>query len=163
LAHGAKKILISQEIRDNSENLYSVDTKELWLFQKKYYILVAVGHTGKVSYARAYLSHSSKVAADFLDRLKFLVNGNLSVILTDNGSEFQKDFEAACRQSKLTRYYSRVRTPKDNPEVERMTRTLIYEWLNDGNCHENLYLFNKSITEFLIIYNSIRPINPLTI
>jgi hypothetical protein len=117
---------------------------------------VAVGHTGKVSYARAYLSHSSKVAADFLDRLKFLVNGNLSVILTDNGSEFQKDFEVACQENKLTRYYSRVRTSKDNPEVERMIQTLFYEWLNDGNCYENLYLFNKSITEFLIIYNSLR-------
>lgn len=156
--NGAKKQLITFEIRQKAEDLFSVDTKVLHLFGLKYYIITAIGHTGKLAYARAYWSHSSKVAADFLDRLEYLVGeDNLAIILTDNGSEFRKDFDEACRKKNLRRYYSRVRTPKDNPEVERFNRTLIYEWLNDGHCCENIDRFNKYLTEFLITYNNVRP------
>lgn len=154
----SKKQLISYDIRQKAEDLFSVDTKILWIFGLKYYIITAIGHTGKLAYARAYRSHTSSTAADFLDRLEYLVGeDNLAVILTDNGSEFKKDFDEACKQKNLTRYYSRVRTPKDNPEVERFNKTLIYEWLNDGHVSQDLYQFNKYITEFLITYNNVRP------
>ena len=124
--NGAKKQLISFDIRQTARNLFSVDTKIIWLFGLKYYIVCAVGHTGKLAYARAYRSHSSAAAADFLGRLEYLVGkDNMAIILTDNGSEFQKDFDQACKQKKLQRYYSRVMTPKDNPEVERLIKTLI--------------------------------------
>lgn len=153
-----KRELISYDIRHSVEDLFSIDTKVLWLFGLKYYILTAVGHSGKLAYARAYRSHTSATAVDFLDRLEYLVGrDNLAVILTDNGSEFQRDFDIACKEKNLRRYYSRVRTPKDNPEVERFNKTLIYEWLNDGHCCENLRRFNEHITEFLIIYNNVRP------
>lgn len=156
--NGAKKQLISFEIRQKAEDLFSIDTKVLHLFGLKTYIITAVGHTGKLAYAKAYRSHSSKVAADFLDRLEYLVGkDNLAVILTDNGSEFKKDFDEACQRKNLQRYYSRIRTPKDNPEVERFNKTLIEEFLNDGNCTSNLDDFNKLITDWLIIYNNVRP------
>lgn len=156
--NGAKKQLISYEIRQKAEDLFSIDTKVLYFFGLKYFIITAVGHAGKLAYARAYHSHSSRVAADFLDRLEYLVGSdNLAIILTDNGSEFKKDFDMACQRKKLTRYYSRVRTPKDNPEVERFNRTLIYEWLNDGHVSRDINQFNKYITEWLIIYNNVRP------
>ncbi|MEI8143548.1 MAG: integrase core domain-containing protein [Candidatus Berkelbacteria bacterium] len=153
-----KRQLISYDIRQKAEDLYSIDTKVLWLFGLKYYIITAVGHTGKLAYARAYRSHTSATAADFLERLEYLVGkDNLAIILSDNGSEFQKDFNETCGRKNIQRYYSRVRTPKDNPEVERLNKTLIEEWLNDGKCSENLDRFNKYITEWLIVYNNVRP------
>lgn len=156
--NGAKKQLISYEIRQKAEDLFSIDTKVLYLFGLRYYIITAVGHTGKLAYARAYGGHSSKTAADFLDRLEYLVGrDNIAIILTDNGSEFKKDFDIACQKKNLTRYYSRVRTPKDNPEVERFNRTLIYEWLNDGQVSKDINEFNRRLTNWLIIYNSVRP------
>jgi transposase InsO family protein len=156
--NGAKKQLITLEIRQKAEKLFSIDTKVLYLFGLRYYIITAVGHTSKLAYARASWSHSSKVAADFLGRLEYLVDkDNLAIILTDNGSEFRKDFDTACQQRNLQRYYSRVRTPKDNPEIERLNRTLIYEWLNDGHVSKDINQFNKYITEWLIIYNNVRP------
>ena len=155
--NGAKKQIISYEIRKNTKNLYCLDTKVLWLFGVKYYILVAIAHTEKVAYARAYTSHSSKAAADFLDRLEYLLGENIEVILTDNGSEFEKYFNEACMFRGITRYFSRVRTPKDNPVVERLIKTLIYEHLNDGNFSSNLDEFNRLITDWLIVYNDIRP------
>jgi transposase InsO family protein len=129
----------------------------LWLFGIKYYILVAVAHTGKFVYMRAYQTHSSFAARDFLARLEYLLGAAPEVILTDNGSEFEKHFEIACQQKQIKRYFSRVQTPKDNPEVERMNKTYIEEWLNDGKWSPNLYKMNKYITDFLIYYNHERP------
>ena len=36
----------------------------------------------------------------------------------------------------IQRYFSRVKTPKDNPEIERFNETLEYEWLIE-------YSFNR--------------------
>lgn len=155
--NGAKKQLISFNIRNTAKNLYSLDTKVLWLFGLKYYIVCAVAHTGKLAYARAYRTHSSFATSDFLARLEYLLQAKPEIILTDNGSEFQKHFANACKQRNIKRYYSRIRTPKDNPEIERFIKTLVYEWLNDGNWHPNLHKFNKNITQFLITYNTVRP------
>jgi len=146
--NGAAKQLISYAIRNTAKNLFSIDTKVLWLF---------IAHTGKFSYIRAYKTHSSFAARDFLARLEYLLGAAPEVILTDNGSEFLKHFEIACRQRGIKRYFSRYQTPKDNPEVERMIKTYIEEWLNDGKWSPNLYKMNKYITDFLIYYNNERP------
>lgn len=155
--NGAKKQLISWSIRQTAKNLFSLDTKVLNLFNTKYYIVFAVAHTGKLAYARAYTTHSSFAVKDFLSRLEYLLGARPEIILTDNGSEFQKHFDQACQEKHIKRYYSRVQTPKDNPEVERMIKTYIEEWLNDGKWSPKLYGMNKHITDFLITYNSIRP------
>lgn len=50
-----------------------------------------------------------------------------------------------------------MRTPKDNPEIERFIKTFVEEWLYDGHWSPDLVQFNKYITEWLIVYNGIRP------
>ena len=95
VTNGAKRQLISWDIRQEAKNLYSLDTKVLHLFGKKYYIPFAIGHTGKLAYARCYTTHSSFAVADFLARLEYLLGATPEIILTDNGSEFQKHFEEA--------------------------------------------------------------------
>ena len=156
-ANGAKKQLISWDVRQNAKNLYSLDTKVLHLFGQKYYVVFSVAHTGKIAYARAYTTHSSFAVKDFLSRLEYLLGARPEIILTDNGSEFQKHFKQACEQKNITRYYSRVHTPKDNPEIERMIKTYAEEWLCDGKWSPKLYQMNKYITDFIITYNTIRP------
>lgn len=155
--NGAKKQRISLSVRQSAKNLYSIDTKVLHLFGKKNYVVCALGHDEKIAYARAYSTHSSAAAADFLGRLSYLVNGKMEIILTDNGSEFAKHFDYACKQRGITRYFSKPRTPKDNPEIERLIKTFVEEWLNDGHWSPNLQQFNKYITNWLIVYNSVRP------
>jgi len=155
--NGAKKQWISLSIRQNANNLYSIDTKVLHLFGKKHYIVCAVAHDEKVAYARAYTTHSSAAASDFLARLIYLVGAAPEIVLTDNGSEFAKHFDHACKARGITRYFSHPQTPKDNPEIERLIKTFIEEWLNDGHWSPSLHKFNRHITEWLITYNSIRP------
>ena len=88
----------------------------------KRYILTAVDHSSKFGYARMYKSHSSKAAADFLYRLQYLINQRILNLQTDNGSEFVKYFEQVAITLGIDRYFSRVRTPKDNPEREGSRR-----------------------------------------
>lgn len=155
--NGAKKERISRVIRQAATWLFQLDTIVLHLFGQKRYILTAVEHTGKLGYAWVTSSHSSATARAFLDRLQALVERPITVILTDNGSEFQKYFAQACNEQRTTRYYSRPHTPTDNPECERFNRTLKEEWLSFGGWHTDIHAMNRSLTNWLIIYNSIRP------
>jgi transposase len=154
---GAKKQLISYQIRQTAKNLYSIDTKVLSLFGITYYIIMAVGHDSKIAYAKAYKRHRAEEAADFLDKLSYLLGSKPDIILSDNGSEFMKEFDQACKGQNIQRFWSRPHTPKDNPEAERLVKTYIYEHLNYGHWSDNIDKLNEYITSWLIEYNTVRP------
>jgi transposase len=123
----------------------------------KRYIFTAIDKFGKVAFARIYKSRSSYNARDFLLRLKYLLNGKMTNIQTDNGSEFNGSFKEACEKLKIQQYFNRTRTPKDNATNERFNRILQEEFLELGNFTPDIDLFNKNLTEWLIEYNFYRP------
>jgi transposase InsO family protein len=123
----------------------------------KRYIFTAVDKYGKVAYARMYKNKSSKNGEDFLHRLHFLLDGKIPRVGHDNGTEFEKYFKVACQKLQIEQYYSRVRTPKDNPNNERFNRTLQEEFIQLGNFHSDPQVFNRKLTEWLIEYNFRRP------
>jgi transposase InsO family protein len=123
----------------------------------KRYIFTAIDKYGKVAYARMYKNKSSYNGEDFLLRLHFLLNGNIPKVGHDNGTEFEKYFKLACQKLGIEQYYSRVRTPKDNPNNERFNRTLQEEFIDLGNYSSDPEVFNKKLTEWLIEYNFKRP------
>lgn len=124
---------------------------------QKRYILTAIDKYAKVAYARMYHKHNSLSAKDFLLRLSYLLDGKLDNLQTDNGSEFLKYFEAACTELNVPHYFSRTRTPKDNSVCERFNRTLQEEFIALGNMTEDIPLFNRNLTDWLIEYNFNRP------
>jgi transposase InsO family protein len=113
--------------------LFQLDTIVVYWNNLKRYILTAVDHATKLGYARMYKNKSSRSAADFLYRLRYLVNQPIENLQTDNGSEFAYEFERASAELGIQRYFSRVKAPKDNPEIERFNQTLEYEWLYNCN------------------------------
>jgi IS30 family transposase len=104
-----------------------------------------------------YTTKSSANAADFLNRVFFLLNGSCLNSLNDNGSEFHKEFIKACAALGINQYWSRNHTPKDNPVCERFNRTLEDEFLDFGNMTADTDVFNRKLTEWLIEYVFIRP------
>ena len=80
---------------------FQLDTKVIWCRPAKRYIFTAVDKNTKISFARMYKNHSSYSGRDFLLRLYFLLNNNLSYIQSDNGSEFNKYFEDVCENMKI--------------------------------------------------------------
>ena len=134
-----------------------LDTVETRWNSLKRYTFTAIDKYGKVAYARMYKNKSSKNGEDFLLRLYFLFDGKIPRVGHDNGSEFEKYFKAACQRLGIEQYYSRVRTPKDNPNNERFNRTLQEEFMDLGNFSPDPEVFNQRLTEWLIEYNYRRP------
>ena len=137
--------------------LFHLDTIVIYWNSLKRYILTAVDHATKIGYARMYKNKSSRSAADFLYRLRYLVGQPIENLQTDNGSEFAWEFERAAAKLGIQRYFSRVKTPKDNPEIERFNQTLEYEWLYDSNLSLDPEELNPRLTEWLVEYNFNRP------
>lgn len=137
--------------------LLCLDAVEIRWQGLKRYIFTAIDNFTKVALARMYRRANSYNAQDFLNRLYYLLDGKIDNLQTDNGSEFEKYFQKACQNLKITRYYSRPRTPKDNPVNERFNRTLEEEFINLGNFTPHTIKFNQNLTEWLIEYNFRRP------
>ncbi len=134
-----------------------LDTVEIRWNNIKRYIFTSIDKYGKVAYARMYKNKSSKNNSDFLLRLYYLLDGEVTKIGHDNGTEFEKHFKATCEKLNIQQYYSRVRTPTDNPNNERFNRTLQEEFIQLGNFNSNPEIFNRNLTEWLIEYNFKRP------
>jgi len=137
--------------------LIALDTLVRYWAGTKRYILTAVDIHSKIAFARMYPSHHSKHAADFLNRLHYLLDGRIENLQTDNGSEFAKHFEEAAETLKLPHYLSRPKTPTDNSFDERFNRTLNEEFIQMGHMTADCESFNKNLTEWLIEYNFKRP------
>jgi hypothetical protein len=152
-----KKRIIQLKKENRIWFLFQIDTIVIYWGNIKRYIVTAVDHASKLGYARMYKTKSSKIAADFLYRLNYLVQHQMENIQTDNGSEFENYFERAVKKLNIDRYFSRVKTPKDNPEIERFNQTLEYEWMYDGNLDLDCDTFNTNLTSWLIEYNFNRP------
>lgn len=155
-----KKRRITQFVKENKvHHLWHVDTVVFTLTEGGYrYLLTAIDDVSRLAYARLYQNHSSKHAADFLKRLHYLTEGEIINLHHDNGTEFEKDFKAACKDLSLPQWYSRPHTPKDNAVLERFNRTIQEEFVAMIDIGlENIPEFNTRLLDWLIEYNSIRP------
>ena len=134
-----------------------LDTVTIHWNSLKRYIFTAIDKYGKVAYARMYKNKSSLNGKDFLLRLYYLLDGQVPRVGHDNGTEFEKFFKETCLELGIEQYYSRVRTPNDNPNNERFNRTLQEEFIQLGNFNPDPDIFNPKLTEWLIEYNFHRP------
>ncbi len=153
----AKKRITELKKEVRTGFLVALDTVvRYWMGQKRY-ILTGIDTHSKIAFARMYQSKHSRHAADFLKRLHYLFEAGIENLQTDNGSEFAKHFREAALELELPHYFSRPKTPTDNPIDERFNRTLNEEFIQMGNMTADCELFNKRLTEWLIEYNFRRP------
>jgi len=138
--------------------LWHTDSVLIWWYGQRRIIFTAIEDSTKLAFARVYQSGSSRQATDFLQRLVYLTNGKLKIIHSDNGSEFAGEFEKACFALGISQVYSRARTPKDNPSLERFNWTIQDEWLSMSEVGlDDIQEANLDLTAWLIEYNSVRP------
>lgn len=138
--------------------IWHTDAIVIWWYGARRVIFTAIEDVTKIGYARVYTTNSSTNAKDFLERLVYLSNNQVKHIHHDNGGEFLKDFEKACQELSITQIFSRVRTPTDNPALERFNWTVQDEWLDLSEAGlDDIVWANKDLTEWLIEYNKDRP------
>jgi len=152
-----KKRITELKKKPKTGYLICIDSIVKYWNGKKRYIITAIDKYGKLAYARMYNNHTSLSAKDFLLRLNYLLDKRIENVQTDNGSEFLKYFDELCDKLNIPHYYSRVRSPKDNPDIERFNRTLKEEFIQLGNMTDNAELFNSRLTDWLVEYNFNRP------
>ena len=137
--------------------LVAFDGLTIYFNGSKRYVFTCIDVYSKIAFARMYTSKHSRHTADFLKRLHYLLAGKIENIQTDNGSEFAKDFRIAAESLKLPHYFSRPKTPTDNPVDERFNRTLREEFIQMGNLTADCTRFNTKLTDWLVEYNFHRP------
>ena len=156
-ANQAKKRITELKKVERSGFLVALDTIVRYVSGAKRYILTGIDVHSKIAFARMYPTKHSKHAADFLKRIHYLFDAKIENLQTDNGSEFAKEFREAAVQLSLPQYFSRPKTPTDNPFDERFNGTVEREFLQMGNLITDCQVFNRKITEWLIEYNFRRP------
>lgn len=159
LSANTKKRITELKKEQRAGFLMCCDAVVIYWNSLKRYIFTGLDFYSKIAFARMYSTKSSKNAQDFFQRLHLLTQGKIENLQTDNGSEFQGFFEKAVQElpQKIQRYFSRPRTPKDNPANETFNGTLQREFIQLGNFTPDVVLFNRKLTEWLIEYNFHRP------
>jgi len=138
--------------------LWHIDAIIIWWYGQRRVIFTAMEELTKIAFARVYTTNSSGYAEDFLKRLMYVVEGKVNIIHQDNGSEFEGAFERACKALGIIQIYSRPRTPKDNPSLEKFNDTLQREWLRFSEVGlDEIEESNKDLSRWLVKYNSYRP------
>jgi len=153
----AKKRITELRKEQRTGFLVALDTVVRYVAGMKRYIVTGMDTHSKIAFARMYSSKHSTHAADFLKRIHYLFDARIENLQTDNGSEFAKEFRIAADTLHLQHYFSRPKTPTDNPFDERFNRTLQDEFIALGNMTADCAVFNRRLTEWLIEYNFKRP------
>lgn len=138
--------------------MWAVDTIQKQSNNLKRYLLTMIDPNSRIAFATAipskHTKHTSKVLSALLDGLG---EGNTNtIILSDNGSEFKKEFDELLKQKQLTHYWTYPRSPKMNAHNERFNRTIQEQFVdyNEDLLFSDIELFNQELTKWLFDYNT---------
>ena len=134
----------------------SLDSMEFRRDGKKSYVVVACDEATSLIYARATNSHTSRSAKEILESAhNYLPYQKFNIILTDNGSEFAKDFAKYAAENDIIHYHTYPKTPKQNARCERTNRTIQDEFMivYESLLFDDISKFNHKLNEYLHWYN----------
>lgn len=142
----------------NPGALVQMDTKEIRRNgQETRYQFTAIDCFSRVRKLKGYGSKTAFCSKDFLDTVLKSFPFKVQAILTDNGSEFNKDFDQACQELQIKHYWTDSNSPNQNAYVESSHS------IDQKEFYEVAYLgigvsgMNESLLEWEHIYNDIRP------
>lgn len=124
----------------------------------KVYLITAIDVKLKFAFALPYSQLNSRNALDCFKKLQLVYPFTIHTVQTDNGLEFQKEFEAYLTKRKIKHLFTYPRCPRINGVVERFNRTLREDFLN-LNLHliRTPKLFHDKLIDFLLFFNTKRP------
>lgn len=138
--------------------LVYLDVKHLRKGKEKWYQFTALDHASRLVGAKIYrriTAESSKSFFKYLDeRYPF---EQISYVGTDNGSEFLGVFEEELERRGIEHVFSSPASPKQNPYVERVIRTIVEGQYKIFGLEDSLELQQEALEEYCYKYNHKRP------
>ena len=139
--------------------LFACDTVERVRDGIRRYIFTFIDPCSRFAFAWASTTRSSRRAAAAIRALDDLTPVPIRYVLSDNGSEFMKDFEAELQRRHITHWWTYPKSPKMNAHCERFNRTLQESFVD---FHEDLLFtdlgaFNRAMADWLVFYHTQRP------
>lgn len=107
--------------------------------------------------SQVYRRASSLAASMFLEYMERKFPFPILAIQVDGGSEFKKDFEAACQNRCIRLFVIPPRSPKLQGYVERANRTHREEFYEVEDIAVELEEHNQQLEQWDLVYNTIRP------
>ena len=135
----------------------ALDTIEKHINGYRRYVITFEDLYTRFSFAWGTKSHASLAAKEFFSLCLRVFPFPIEFVLTDNGSEFMKHFDAELRRLHLIHYHTYPKTPKMNAHCERFNRTIQDEFI-DYNVPDLIVpeTFNRKLVDWLIWYNTDR-------
>lgn len=122
------------------------------------YIITFTDLYSRYAFAWSTTSHASRAAQRFFTLVQRVFPYRFDHVLTDNGSEFQKEFSKALEDQQCAHWHTYPRTPKMNAHCERFNRTLQEEFV-DYHVDDliDTHAFNEGLVDYGVWFNAVRP------
>jgi len=128
----------------------------------KLYFYSAIDVKGKLALSLPYSRLNSHNAKDFFRNLQNGYPLPIREVQTDNGAEFEGEFDAYLRTQHILHRWSYPRCPRINGCIERYQRTLSEEFIEvHGDSIREPPLFLQSLARYLGFYNTQRILHAL--
>lgn len=111
----------------------------------------------KITVTEVCTGATSAAAARFLLKIKEQMPFPIRSIQVDGGSEFMKDFEAACEAENISLYVLPPKSPKYNGCVERRNATFKYEFYYQYVGDDGVDAIRTALQAYQHRYNTYRP------
>ena len=135
----------------------ALDTIEKHVGGRRYYVITFEDLFTRFCFAWETTSHASLAAKEFFTLCLKVFPFPISFVLTDNGSEFMKHFDAELRRLHLVHYHTYPKTPKMNAHMERFNRTVQDEFVDYHTADlQTPDAFNRKLVDYLVWYNTKR-------
>lgn len=138
-------------------SLVEIDVKVLNSFGHVFYQFTAIDTCTKIKFIQIYSRKSAHCGQSFVEEMIAFYPFRIRHVNSDNGGEFLAECHAFLESRKITHFFSKARTPKDNPMVENTIKADEYEFWAWGNLGFTVAELNKSATFWMNKFNSYRP------
>lgn len=138
-------------------SLVEVDVKTLNTLGSTYYQFTGIDTCTKIKYLEIFSSKSASCGEKFINNMLAYFPFRVRHINSDNGGEFLAGCHQLLEDRKITHYFSRARTPKDNPVVECTIKADEYEFWVWGNLATTVKELNEKAKLWMEKFNTYRP------
>lgn len=152
-----KRLRVKRAPKPEQGGYVEMDTVETIILGIRRYTITTIDVKLKVVYAQTFTTKKAINALEVLKTLAVRLPVPIHTVQTDNGSEFEAEFNRYCQKAKIKRFYTYPQCPRINGVVERFNRTIQEDCLNQYQDEMlELTLINMRIKEYLSFYHNER-------